>query len=199
MYEMISGRRPLLGDKSGELLVAIARQVPPKLATLVPDIDERLSELIDRALSKDPERRPKTAHEMIEALSPWAFSAVNRAKSRPERNEEPVTAVRGAASKETAGSTASLGVPGGPATLRDATVPIPRPLPQPVVAQAALHSPPPLALSPALSPAPRPAFARPSAAPGGGAGARSPQVIAVVVFVALAIAVILVLVRLKAT
>jgi serine/threonine-protein kinase len=198
MYEMISGRRPLLGTTSGELLLAIARQVPPKLDSLVPDVDPRLSDLVDRALSKDPERRPRSAHEMIEALSPWAFSAVSRAKGRAG---ELVTVADARAPErpamETVGTTASLGLPGSPATLRDATLPIPRPAPsqpnEPPPLAAPLHSPPPHALprvAPsqgppplALSPAPRPAFTR--ARPG-------PRVNGVVIVLGLTVAALVV-------
>jgi serine/threonine-protein kinase len=193
MYEMISGRRPLLGTTSAELLVAIARQVPPKLDTFVPDVDARLSDLVDRALSKDPERRPRSANEMIEALSPWAFSAVNRAKGRPgERAAEPTTVV-GASAVDTAGTTASLAVPGsGPATLRDATLPIPvaqpqnrsappfhSPSPHALPHAAPSNNPPPLA----LSPAPRPAFTRERAGAGGAS-----RVNVILVLVGLAVA-----------
>ena len=196
MYEMISGRRPLLGTTSGELLLAIAREVPPKLHTLVPDVDARLSDLVDRALSKDPERRPKSAAEMIEALSPWAFSAVNRAKGRPRGPEDELVTVADARAFVRGGdaaTTASFGVPAvAPVTLRDATLPIPRPSPsQPADGLAPAtpyHSPLPVALAHAssppplgLSPAPRPAFTRERP--------RSSRTLGVVILLAVALAV----------
>ncbi len=153
MYEMIAGRKPLLGTTSGELLLAIARQVPPKLDTLVPEVDARLSDLVDRALSKDPERRPTSAAEMIEALSPWAFSAVNRAKGRPREEPDQVVTLANTPAyvRKGAETTASLGVP---STVREATVRLPafqRP------SQPQMGSTPPAA-APSQSPPP---FAQP--------------------------------------
>ncbi|MDB4934576.1 MAG: Serine/threonine protein kinase [Labilithrix sp.] len=89
MYEMLTGRKPLVAATSGELLVAIARQVPEPVARLAPKVDARLAALIDSSLAKDPRLRPHDALDMIDALSPWARSAVSRAKRRPgERSGE---------------------------------------------------------------------------------------------------------------
>jgi len=72
LFELLSGSRPYLGDTSGEVMMAIARHAPLRLADVAPQIEPRLAAVVDRAVAKDPEGRPRSALAMIEELSPWS-------------------------------------------------------------------------------------------------------------------------------
>jgi serine/threonine-protein kinase len=145
MYEMLSGRKPLVATTTGELLFAIARRAPAPLASVAATTDARLAALVDRALAKDPGGRPRTALDMIDALAPWARSAVQRAKKRPgddtgelDGGHSPPRPV------VTAAMPARAPVPSSPAMIESApetvaspeTVPSPPPVPAPHVPNA---------------------------------------------------------------
>ena len=68
LYELISGQPPLQGATTYELMMAHIHQVPVSLNTLRPDIPTHLSNVIDRALAKDPARRFGTATEFLAEL-----------------------------------------------------------------------------------------------------------------------------------
>jgi serine/threonine-protein kinase len=68
LYELIAGQPPVNGATTYELMMAHLNQAPPPLAQLRPDIPPRLSEVISRALEKEPAKRFATAAEFLEAL-----------------------------------------------------------------------------------------------------------------------------------
>jgi tetratricopeptide (TPR) repeat protein len=68
LYEMLSGRSPFDGGSALETLTRICthRQEPLRKAdTLLP---KEFSDLVDRLLEKDPDRRPRSAGEVVRAL-----------------------------------------------------------------------------------------------------------------------------------
>jgi len=68
LHEMATGRRPFAGDSHAELASAILREVPPPVTDRRVDLPSALAEVIDRCLEKDPERRPQSAREIVDAL-----------------------------------------------------------------------------------------------------------------------------------
>jgi hypothetical protein len=56
-YELLSYRRPFEGRTVGDIVHRIVHDQPPRLSTLVPDIDGALAQIVERALAKDRERR----------------------------------------------------------------------------------------------------------------------------------------------
>ena len=68
LYEMATGRRPFIAATSLGVLAAILSQEPVPLGRMNPGVPLALDDLVQRMLSKMPERRP-TASEVAEALA----------------------------------------------------------------------------------------------------------------------------------
>ncbi len=60
-YELLTGEGPYGVKKPAELAAAHLRQPPLKLPTLRPEIDQGLSDLLERCLAKKPEHRPRAS------------------------------------------------------------------------------------------------------------------------------------------
>ncbi|TWT81949.1 Serine/threonine-protein kinase PknB [Planctomycetes bacterium CA13] len=61
LFEMLSGRKPFLGENFAQLFEQHLRQNPPHIRELVPQCPEELDNIIDQLLEKDPENRPFNA------------------------------------------------------------------------------------------------------------------------------------------
>jgi serine/threonine protein kinase len=67
-FEVFTGRPPFHGRSANELMAAHFRDNPPPLTRDRPDAPAAVVALVARCLDKDPERRPQTAVELIDAL-----------------------------------------------------------------------------------------------------------------------------------
>jgi len=67
-YEALTARKPFVQEDIAPLARAITEDDPPPLAELRPDVDARLVDVIERAMSRDPSRRFGSAEEMARAL-----------------------------------------------------------------------------------------------------------------------------------
>lgn len=71
LFEMLAGRKPWSAD--GPIVFAeILDRVPPPVSTLVAGVPPRLSDVVARALAKEPAARFGSAAEMLAALAPFA-------------------------------------------------------------------------------------------------------------------------------
>lgn len=68
LYQLLSGRVPFLADSEAELIAAHLRDTPQELSELIPEVPERLSQLVSRMLEKDLSLRP-TMREVARELS----------------------------------------------------------------------------------------------------------------------------------
>lgn len=68
LYEMLSGRPPLLGSSPWEIFQQLATHEPPRLRELNPAISRDLETICQRCLQKDPARRYQSAEELGEDL-----------------------------------------------------------------------------------------------------------------------------------
>ena len=68
LYEMTAGQRPFLAASAVGVLAAIVSEEPVPLGRLNPAVPRALDDLVQRMLSKAPERRP-SASEAAEALA----------------------------------------------------------------------------------------------------------------------------------
>ena len=66
LYELISGRRPFVGDSYPELGIAIMKDPAPPLGAGAPPA---LARVVERCLEKRPEDRYRDAHELLAALT----------------------------------------------------------------------------------------------------------------------------------
>ena len=69
MYAMLTGSPPFRGTQLTEVIDKQRRAIPPRVATVVPDIPGELDELIARLLAKDPAQRPASALALARLLS----------------------------------------------------------------------------------------------------------------------------------
>jgi eukaryotic-like serine/threonine-protein kinase len=66
-YELLAGRRPLLGDSLEELQVAHLSKIPTMLKEVNPQVTGKVAKLVDRGLLKDSAFRP-SAKEFLTVL-----------------------------------------------------------------------------------------------------------------------------------
>jgi serine/threonine-protein kinase len=67
LYQMLAGQAPFQGAMAA-LMYAIVFTAPPPLNRLRPEAPEALAALVERALEKDPARRPQSMEEMLVSL-----------------------------------------------------------------------------------------------------------------------------------
>src|SRR5262249_4650162 len=78
LFECLTGERAFSGDPLLALLAKLLPEEPPLLCDLRPDLPAPLSELVQRMLEKDPEKRPRDGAVVaaaLGALDPGAASA----------------------------------------------------------------------------------------------------------------------------
>ncbi|MBK8168730.1 MAG: serine/threonine protein kinase [Sandaracinaceae bacterium] len=68
MFEMLSGRPPLVAETYTSLLVAILTDEPPPIASLRPTIDGHVANAVHRALKKNRDERFVSAQQMSDVL-----------------------------------------------------------------------------------------------------------------------------------
>jgi len=71
LYEMLAGRLPFQSPLVPKLLVMIARDEPPALATLMPNLPAQLVQIVHRCLFKDPSLRFESATALADDLLPF--------------------------------------------------------------------------------------------------------------------------------
>jgi len=79
LYEILAGRRPFRGETPDRIAEEIVRAKPPKLRDLRPDVSPELAEVVETALSRDPEARYQTAEFFLEALEPFTKPEIGNA------------------------------------------------------------------------------------------------------------------------
>lgn len=85
IYESLVGREPFIADNYNALLYAIQEEDAEPLKEVRPDVPEGLRQVVEKAMSKQPDDRFYTAEAMIEALEPWVVpnSSVGREPTPP--------------------------------------------------------------------------------------------------------------------
>jgi len=68
LYEMLTGQLPFHAETTMELIVKQIRDTPPRPTTFKPDIPRKLDDVVMMLLSKDREKRPRSADLAIRLL-----------------------------------------------------------------------------------------------------------------------------------
>jgi serine/threonine protein kinase/tetratricopeptide (TPR) repeat protein len=68
LYEMTTGRAPFTGDTPGEVMASMLGTEPPPLMSSVAKAPAELQQIVSKALSKEREKRYRSAQEVLEAL-----------------------------------------------------------------------------------------------------------------------------------
>jgi len=69
LYSMLTGELAFDGDSVMAVLTALATKKPPQLVDRCPGIPKNVSNLVDRMLEKDPQRRIATATDVVAAIN----------------------------------------------------------------------------------------------------------------------------------
>ena len=82
VFEMVSGRPAFTGGTAEELIARRVTEVPPPLATLVPNIPPGFGEALARALERKPADRYPSVKTLVEALEHPPAQPVRTARAR---------------------------------------------------------------------------------------------------------------------
>lgn len=74
-YEVLNGRSPFAAPTPQRVLAAVLTQEPKPLIEVRPDVPPSLSELIMACLSKEPDKRPANAREVLDALDMFSTAS----------------------------------------------------------------------------------------------------------------------------
>ena len=87
MFEMLTGRQLFKASKVKDLFRCVVGQQPPRLSDVRPELPGQLSDILDKALNKDPDKRYQTGGEFAEEISKMAdrMRPISRSASRDER------------------------------------------------------------------------------------------------------------------
>ena len=78
LYELVTSRRPFVGDTTLEIMIAATRDAHVPASRLNPGVTPELEAVIDRCLAKDPVDRFPDARELVKALESIATSQTQR-------------------------------------------------------------------------------------------------------------------------
>jgi eukaryotic-like serine/threonine-protein kinase len=93
LFEMATGKAPFVGDTPAAVFDHLLNRRPPSPLALNPSLPAPLVALVDKALEKDPERRYRSANELLDDLE-----RIDPSDARP------ATAVRRTAERRTSSS-----------------------------------------------------------------------------------------------
>ena len=83
LYQLVTGQKPFEADTIVALMMKIAKDSPPTIQKLRPETPPALRRVIERCLSKQPERRYQSGKELREALIKLIRSIDEEAAERP--------------------------------------------------------------------------------------------------------------------
>jgi eukaryotic-like serine/threonine-protein kinase len=119
LFEMLAGRTPFRGDHEAAMVYSIVNEEPESIEKLRPDLPAGLTNLIQRALEKDPADRYQHADDIASELR-----RIQKQSTRVTRTsiDRPVAAPAFSAAPEPAGSQSAI-TPGPPGK-RKALIPV---------------------------------------------------------------------------
>jgi eukaryotic-like serine/threonine-protein kinase len=82
-YEMLAGRTPFHGLSPHKLIAAQMGETPRSIAEVRPDAPAALAELVSALLAKDPERRPRSASDVVRVLEAVTSSGSDSMAAAP--------------------------------------------------------------------------------------------------------------------
>jgi hypothetical protein len=83
LYHIATGKPPFQGKTLTAMLRAVAERHPPPPRDVRPELSAALSDLIERLLEKDPNRRPASAREVADTLAASGPGAVTTVDAPP--------------------------------------------------------------------------------------------------------------------
>ncbi|MBO6040377.1 MAG: Stk1 family PASTA domain-containing Ser/Thr kinase, partial [Oscillospiraceae bacterium] len=89
MYEMLTGKKPYVGDTIGEIAIQHMNTEPVPPHTLVPDVPEELERITLKAMRADINERYQSASELLEDLDAFAHEQIKAAQPQEKALENP--------------------------------------------------------------------------------------------------------------
>jgi serine/threonine-protein kinase len=71
LYESVTGQLPFDGESFNDLMFKIALSDAPSPLSVIPTLDREFSEIINRAIARDPNKRFPSAQEFADAIDMW--------------------------------------------------------------------------------------------------------------------------------
>ena len=68
-YFLVAGREPFSSDNVAEVLQQQVEATPPPLSQFRPNVPPAIQAMVERALAKDPNRRPASVFAFLEELT----------------------------------------------------------------------------------------------------------------------------------
>jgi len=70
IYQMLTGKPPFTDGDAARVMARHVREEPPPMAQIAPNLDvsQRISDVVAKALAKDPRDRPQSAQDFLDAL-----------------------------------------------------------------------------------------------------------------------------------
>ncbi|MBI4863839.1 MAG: protein kinase [Candidatus Riflebacteria bacterium] len=90
LYEMLTGRRPFAAVKLVDLIREVTRSEPEPVRKLAPDVSRELEALVQRAMSREPGRRPASAGQFARELERCVVTDTEAAPSARRPAVSPV-------------------------------------------------------------------------------------------------------------
>jgi serine/threonine protein kinase len=98
LYEMLGGQVPYPGASFADLVLSVANEDPTPLGQLAPGLPPAILELVDRAMSRDPNQRYSSVEQMGRALAALSsgieFAADTGDPSRTSMSQRPPSGSR---------------------------------------------------------------------------------------------------------
>lgn len=178
LHELLCGRRLFTGTHEGDVMLKIAEAAVPSPSSLNPRVPEALSQVVMRALEREPERRFASGREMARAIEaacgPELFHEEQLAAVMRELFDDKLQKTRAllesanGPERDTSGGRPAVAL--GAAENEDPTERMRRPVAPAPVSTPRVAKPPsgqqaPVAAAPAKTPAPAPRRPAPLAAP----------------------------------
>jgi serine/threonine protein kinase len=90
MYEMLTMQKPFQSNDIDKLLNQIANKTPKSPSEISPNVPEKLSKIVMKAMQKDPAERYKSAADMAHALNRFLErdKRLKRKRIQPDRPQE---------------------------------------------------------------------------------------------------------------
>jgi eukaryotic-like serine/threonine-protein kinase len=76
LYECLSGTRPIEGHNTGEVIARLMNEAIAPLDRLAPELPHDLAAVVQRALSRDPKRRPQELGELAKVVGQYTHVQV---------------------------------------------------------------------------------------------------------------------------
>jgi serine/threonine protein kinase len=111
LYSALVGQVPFPGGDSKEKIRRHRTEAPTSLRTLRPEVPPEFAALVHRMMAKDPNQRPATCREVVDALRNWVGAETVLPLDQPSDADYQAALVQAAVSADQQASATTVDVP----------------------------------------------------------------------------------------